>query len=170
MAAPDTKRLLALLDADNAAAPQWWRSIEDSAHVLGYEPQSAWVRTEDEADAAIGAFAQGQHGGIVVPGQSLFVSNAARLVATALRERLPAVYGATPLATAGGLMSYAVDAADQFMRAAGYVDRILKGERTGDLPVQQPTKFELIINLKTAKVLGIEIPPSILAQADEVIE
>jgi putative tryptophan/tyrosine transport system substrate-binding protein len=168
--APDTKRLLVLLDADNAATPQWWRSIEDSARIFGYEPQRAVVRSEDEIDAAIAAFAQAQNGGIIVPGQSLFVSRAARLTAAAARERLPAVYGATPLATAGSLMSYAVDAADQFVHAAAYVDRILKGDQAGDLPVQQPTKFELIINLKTAKALGLEISPNLLAQADEVME
>jgi putative ABC transport system substrate-binding protein len=169
--APDTRRLLVLLDADSAAtSQQWWRSIEGAARVLRLEPQQAMVRTENETDAAIHAFAQMQKGGIVVAGQSLFVAHAARLVAAAARDRLPAVYGVTPIATAGGLLSYAVDAVDQFKRAASYVDRILKGEKPGDLPVQQPTKFELIINLKTAKALGIEVPGSLLARADEVIE
>jgi putative tryptophan/tyrosine transport system substrate-binding protein len=169
--APDTTRLLALLDANGTTStPQWWRSIEDAARVMSIEPQQAAINAADEIDTAIHAFAQAQKGGIVVPGQSLFVAHAARLVAAAAQERLPAVYGAAPIATAGGLMSYAPDAVDQFMRAASYVDRILKGDRPGDLPVQQPTKFELIINLKTAKTLGIDIPGSILAQADEVIE
>jgi putative tryptophan/tyrosine transport system substrate-binding protein len=105
-----------------------------------------------------------------VPPQSLMVSHAVRLTAAVARERLPAVYGASPIATAGGLVSYAADAVDQFVRAASYVDRILRGEKPSDLPVQEPTKFELIVNLKTSKALGIEIPDSILAQADEVIE
>jgi putative ABC transport system substrate-binding protein len=169
--APDTRRLLVLLDADSAAmSQQLWHSIEAAARALGCEPQQAMVRAEDEADAAIHAFAQAKEGGIVVPGQSLFVAHAARLVAAAAHERLPAVYGATPIATDGGLVSYAPDAVDQFMRAASYVDRILKGDKPGDLPVQQPTKFELTINLKTAKSLGLTVAPALLARADEVIE
>jgi putative ABC transport system substrate-binding protein len=88
----------------------------------------------------------------------------------AARERLPAVYGATPFARQGGLLSYGVNGADQFMRAASYVDRILKGANPGDLPVEQPTKFELVVNLQTAKALSLTIPQSILARADEVIE
>jgi putative ABC transport system substrate-binding protein len=169
--APDTTRLLVLLDADSAAASQqWWRFIEDAARSLGCESKQAMVRTEDETDAAIHAFAQAQKGGIVVAGQSLFVAHAARLVAAAARERLPAVYSAAPFTTEGGLMSYAPDAVDQFTRAASYIDRILKGDKVGDLPVRQPTKFELIINLKIAAALGLTVPPSLLARADEVIE
>ena len=169
--APDTRRVLVLLDADGTTSTsQWWRSIEGAAHLLDIEPQEALVRTEDEIDAAVHTFAQTQQGGVVVPPQSLMVTHAARLTAAVARERLPAVYGASPIATQGGLISYSADAIDQFKRAASYVDRILRGENPGDLPIEQPTKFELIVNLKTSKALRIKIPSSILAQADEVIE
>jgi putative ABC transport system substrate-binding protein len=170
--APDTRRVLVLLDGEVASStPLWWRSIEDAAHVLSLEPQQAYVRTEEEIDAAIHTFAQAPKGGVVVPPQSLMVSHAASLTAAVARARLPAVYGATPIVTeSGGLISYAADAVDQFRRAASYVDRILRGEKPGDLPIQEATKFELVVNLKTSKALGIEIPGSILAQADEVIE
>jgi len=168
--APHATRVLALLDPDNAATPEWWRSIEDAARELGLEPQQALARTADEVEAAIRAFAQAQNGGMIVPAQSRFVSLSQRLIASAARERMPAAYGATVFAREGGLLSYSSDAVDQFSRAASYVDRILKGANPGELPIEQPTKFDLIVNLETAKALGLTIPPSILARADEVIE
>ena len=168
--APDATRVLVLLDRDNGPTPKWWRSIEGPARDLGFEPQQALVRAEHEMDTAVQSFAQRGNGSMIVPPQSLFVSHRAHLIALAARERLPAVYGATPFARQGGLLSYGVNGADQFMRAASYVDRILKGANPGDLPVEQPTKFELIVNLQTAKALGLTIPQSILARADEVIE
>jgi putative ABC transport system substrate-binding protein len=168
--APDATRVLVLLDQDNGATPQWWRSIEGPARKLGFEPQQALVRAEQELDAAVQSFAQARSGNMIVPPQTLFVSHRARLIALAARERLPAVYGATLFASEGGLLSYGIDVAHQFMRAASYVDRILKGTNPSDLPVEQPTKFELVVNLKTAKDLGLTIPGSLLAQADEVIE
>jgi putative ABC transport system substrate-binding protein len=167
---PETHRLLVLLDPDNRATPQWWNAIEGAARALGCEPRQALVRTEGEVYAAIHAFGQAKNGGIVVAAESLLTALAAGLVAAAARVRLPAVYGASAFTTAGGLMSYGADALDQFSHAAAYVDRILKGDKPGDLPVQQPVKFALTINLRTAKALGIEVPASILAQADEVIE
>jgi putative ABC transport system substrate-binding protein len=100
----------------------------------------------------------------------LFTAHRGRLIAAVAHECLPAVYGTAPLARDGGLLSYSSDAVDQFTRAASYVDRILKGERPGDLPVQQPTKYLLIVNLRTAKTLGLTVPLLLLARADEVLE
>jgi putative ABC transport system substrate-binding protein len=168
--APDTTRVLVPLDVNNSATPQWWRWIENAARVLGVEPQQSLVRGGADIDAAMRAFAETPKGGMIVVPSSLLVAHRARLIALAAREHLPAVYGASSFAKAGGLLSYSVDANDQFVRAASYVDRILKGEKPGDLPVQQPTKFELVFNLKTAEALGLSIPQSLLAGADEVIE
>ena len=105
-----------------------------------------------------------------MPPASLFVANSARLIALAARERLPSVYSTRLFAREGGLLSYSVDAIDQFMNAAGYVDRILKDEKPGDLPVLQPTKFELVVNMKTAKALGLTVPRSLPTRVNEVIE
>jgi putative tryptophan/tyrosine transport system substrate-binding protein len=168
--APDTTRVLVLLDVDNRSTPQWWRSIESAAHVLGMEPQQSLVRGGADIDAAIHAFADTSRGGIIVAPESLFVTHRARLIALAASQRLPAVYATQSSAREGGLLSYSVDATDQFARAASYVDRILKGDKPGELPVQQPTKFELLVNIKTAEALGLTVPQSLLARADEVIE
>jgi putative tryptophan/tyrosine transport system substrate-binding protein len=168
--APDTTRALVFFDLDNRSTPHWWRSIESAAHVLGVEPQQSLVRGVADIDAAIHAFAGTPKGGIIVPPESLFVAHSAHLIALAATQRLPAVYATSPFAREGGLLSYSVDATDQFVRAASYVDRILKGDKPGDLPVQQPTKFELVINLKTAEALGLTVPQSLLQRADEVIE
>jgi putative ABC transport system substrate-binding protein len=168
--APDTTRVLVPLDVDNRSTSQWWRSIESAARVLGVEPQHSLVRGAADIEAAIHAFADKPKGGIIVAPESLLTAHRARLIALAASEHLPAVYTTPPFAKEGGLLSYSVDANDQFVRAASYVDRILKGEKPGDLPVQQPTKFELVINLRTAKALGLTVPQSILARADQVIE
>jgi putative tryptophan/tyrosine transport system substrate-binding protein len=128
------------------------------------------VRDGDELQQAIAAFVRGPNDGLVVLGGPR--SNAQRdlIAAMIARHRIPAVYAARYFVTAGGLISYGPDLVDQYRGAAGYVDRILRGEKPADLPVQAPTKHELVINLKTAKALGIELPASVLARADEVIE
>jgi putative ABC transport system substrate-binding protein len=128
------------------------------------------VRDGDELQRAIAAFVRGPNDGLVVLGGPR--SNAQRdlIVAIIARHRIPAVYAARYFVTAGGLISYGPDLVDQYRGAAGYVDRILKGEKPANLPVQAPTKHELVINLKTAKALGLEVPPTLLARADELIE
>ncbi len=124
----------------------------------------------DEIERAVTAFARGLNGGLIVTGSALAISHRQPIVALAARHKLPAVYPASLYVTAGGLISYGPDLIDPFRRAAGYVDRILKGEKPADLAVQAPTKYELVINLKTAKALGLDVPTTVLARADEVIE
>jgi putative ABC transport system substrate-binding protein len=116
------------------------------------------------------SFAQGSNSGLIVTGSPAAVVHRELIISLEARHRLPAVYNTRVFAVSGGLISYGPDFIEQFRRAAGYVDRILKGEKPADLPVQAPTKYELVINLKTAKALGLEIPSSVLARADEVIE
>jgi putative ABC transport system substrate-binding protein len=129
------------------------------------------VRDADEIERGIMAFARGSNGGLIVVGPASSVaSHYDRIVTLAARYRLPAVYSARLFVAHGGLISYASDAADQYRRAAGYVDRILKGEKPADLPVVQASKFELVINAQTATMLGLTVPPSLLSVADEVIE
>jgi len=123
-----------------------------------------------EIERAVAAFARNPNGGLIVTGSGLTILHRDLIVALAARHKLPAVYYDRYYVAAGGLISYGNDIVDQFRRAAAYVDRILKGEKPADLPVQQPTKFELVINLKTAKALGLEVPQTLLARADEVIE
>ena len=128
------------------------------------------VREVSAIEPALATFASSGNSGLIVSGSPLSVVHRERIVALAARHKLPAVYQERNYVAAGGLISYGADWVDQYRRAAGYVDRILRGEKPADLPVQAPTKYELVINLKTAKALGLEIPPTVLARADEVIE
>jgi len=128
------------------------------------------VRDAGEIERAVTEFARSPNGGLIVTGSAAGIRQRDLIVALAARHKLPAVYFNRFFVAAGGLVSYGANEIDQFRRAASYVDRILKGEKPADLPVQAPTKFELAINLKTAKALGLEIPPTVLARADEVIE
>jgi putative ABC transport system substrate-binding protein len=123
-----------------------------------------------EIERTVAAFARSPNGGVILTGSTLAVIHRDLIVTLAARHKLPAVYGNRHFVTGGGLISYGPDRVDQYRRAAAYVDRILKGEKPADMPVQAPTKFELVINLKTAKALGIAVPPALLAQANEVIE
>ena len=168
--APETKRVAVFEDPTNSTTPQWWRSIEGAARDFGIEPQQALVRSESEIDAEIAAIARAPHGSFIVPPQAFLSVHRARLIAAAERERLPAVYWNPLFVREGGLASYGVNPGTQFANAATYVDRILKGAKPGDLPVQAPTKFELAINLKTARAQGLTIPEKVMATADEVIE
>ena len=128
------------------------------------------ARDAGEIELGIAAFARGSNGGLIVLGSPVVLEHRNLIIKLAAQHRLPAVYTTRYFVTDGGLMSYGPDRIDLYRRAAGYVGRILKGEKPADLPVQAPTKYELVINLKTAKALGLDVPPTLLARADEVIE
>jgi putative ABC transport system substrate-binding protein len=128
------------------------------------------VRNGSDIERAISTFGQEPNGGLVFTPESVSNNNRALIIGLAVRHRLPAVYGSRPFVTDGGLMSYGSVARDNYFRAASYVDRILRGEKPADLPVQQPVRFQFVVNLKTAKALGLTVPQSILLRADEVIE
>jgi putative ABC transport system substrate-binding protein len=145
-------------------------AIQAVAPSFGVEVFSIRGRDANEIEDAITAFARGSDSGLIVVTGGFAITHRKRIIAMAARHRLPAVYSNRLYVTSGGLISYAPDSIDPFRRAAGYVDRILKGEKPADLPVQAPNKFELVINLKTAKALGLTIPETLLATADEVIQ
>jgi putative tryptophan/tyrosine transport system substrate-binding protein len=145
-------------------------AIQSAAPSLGVEVSPVNVRDPSEMERAITAFAGSGNGGLVVTASALAMAHRDLIVALAARHKLPAVYFARPHVAAGGLAFYGPSIMDQYRRAAGYVDRILKGEKPADLPVQAPTKSELVLNLKTAKALGLTFPLSLLGRADEVIE
>ena len=167
---PHLTRAAVLRDVALAAGSGQYGAIQSVAPSLGVELSPVGVRDASEIERAVTAFARGSNGGLIVTGSSLTLFHRDLIVALAARYKLPAVYPYRYFATGGGLMSYGPNTVDPFRRAAGYVDRILKGEKPADLPVQAPTKYELVINVKTAKALGLTIPPSVLARADEVIE
>jgi len=168
--APHVTRAAVLRDSAIAAGPGQFGVIQAAAPSLGVDLRVADVRDAGEIERAITAFAQGSNSGLIVTGSPGAIIHRDLLIALAARHRLPAVYSARLFAVAGGLISYGPESIDPLRRAAGYVDRILKGEKPADLPVQAPTKYELVINLKTAKALGLTVPDSLLARADEVIE
>jgi putative tryptophan/tyrosine transport system substrate-binding protein len=145
-------------------------AIQGAAPSFGLELRPIDVHDAAEIERAVAAFARTSNGGLIVTGSSVATGHRDLIVKLAAKHRLPAVYAARFFVTSGGLLSYGPDRVDAYRRAAGYVDRILKGEKPADLPVQAPTKYELVINLKTAKALGIAVPPALLAQASEVIE
>jgi putative ABC transport system substrate-binding protein len=168
--APGMRRAAVLRDATQGSGTSTFAVIQAMASSLGVEVTPVNLRDASEIEHAIAAFARSANGGLIVtPGGSALVHRSL-IIALAARHKLPAVYPGRVYVTGGGLISYEPDYIDQYQRAAGYVDRILKGEKPGDLPVQAPIKYELVINLKTARALGIEVPPTLLARADEVIE
>jgi putative tryptophan/tyrosine transport system substrate-binding protein len=168
---PGVTRVAVIRDPSVPAGSGGFAAIQTVAPSLRVELTPVGVRDGDEIDHAIAAFARSSNGGLIVVGPTSSVAAHRDLIITlAARHRLPAVYSNRTWSTAGGLISYGADPFDQYRHAAGYVDRILKGEKPADLPVQEPTKYELVINLKTAKALGIEMPAAVLARADEVIE
>jgi len=168
--APAMRRAAVIRDPALSAGTGQFGAIQSVAPSVGVEVSPLNVRDAGEIERAVVAFARSSDGGLIVTASALSVVHRDLIITLAARHRLPAVYYRRIFATAGGLISYGPDVTDQNRRAAGYVDRILKGEKPADLPVQAPTKYELVINLKTAKALGLEIPPMLLARADEVIE
>jgi putative ABC transport system substrate-binding protein len=167
--APKVARVMVLRDATVPEVGQF-ATIQAVARSFGVEVSPVGARDPGEIERGITAFARNSNSGLIVPG-SAFAAVHYDLIATlAERNKMPAIYFARMFVTAGGLISYGIDFVDQYRQAAGYVDRILKGANSGELPVQQATKFELVINVKTAKVLGLDVPATLLARADEVIE
>jgi putative ABC transport system substrate-binding protein len=168
--APGVTRAAVLRDPTLTSGIGQFAAIQGGASTFGVEVVPLGVRDATDIERAVAAFARGSNDGLIVTTGGLTTLHRALIAALAARHKLPAVYPARYFVTAGGLISYGSDRIDQYRQAAGYVDRILKGEKPADLPVQAPTKYELVINLKTAKALGIEVPPMLLARADEVIE
>ena len=167
---PRLTRAAVLRDAANPAGTAQFGAIRTTASSLGIDVSPIGIRDADEIERGVANFARSPNGGLIVTPSAGVSVHHALIVALATRYKLPAVYSERFMVTGGGLISYGPEGIDQFGRAASYVDRILKGEKPADLPVQAPTKFALVINLKTARALGLAIPQSLQASADEVIE
>jgi putative ABC transport system substrate-binding protein len=169
--APDTKSVTAVFNPDTASIARYFlptvRAVQSS---ISFELTEAPVRSEAELESAIAAAARRPSPGLIFLPDSFLQSRPAAVVALAVKYKLPAVYSVSAFARSGGLVTFGIEREDLFRRAAGYVDRILKGEKPSDLPVQMPSKFELVVNLRAAKSLGLTIPATVLARADEVIE
>jgi putative ABC transport system substrate-binding protein len=167
---PSVTRVAVLRDPAIASGIGQFGAVQSAAPSFGMEASPINVRDVGEIERDINAFAQSSNGGVVVTASPRASLHRDLIVTLAARHRLPAVYSSRHYVDGGGLISYGPDIIDQYRRAAGYVDRILKGEKPADLPVQVPTKYGLVINLKTAKALGLTVPPTLIARADEVIE
>jgi putative tryptophan/tyrosine transport system substrate-binding protein len=167
---PGLRRAAIMFNPDTAPVTAYAPSFETAARSLKVEPITAPVRSDGEIETAIIALGREPGGGLVVMPDGFMYVHRAPIILAATRNNVPAVYTISYFARDGGLLSYGPDVVDIFRRAASYVDRILRGEKPGDLPVQFPTKLEMVVNLKTAKALGLAVPPSIVLRADEVIE
>jgi putative ABC transport system substrate-binding protein len=168
--APGVTRAAVLWDPAITAGIGQFAVIQSVAPSVGMDVSAIKLRDTAEIERAIAAFARVAKGGLIVTGSALAAIHSKLIIALAARHKLPAVYYERYVVAAGGLISYGANFRDQYRRAAGYVDRILRGEKPADLPVQAPTKYDLTINLKTARALGVTVPPSLLARADEMIE
>jgi putative ABC transport system substrate-binding protein len=168
--APGTTQVAVLRDASTAVGPGQFGAIQAVAPSFGVELRPVDVRDPGEIERSITTFARGSNSGLIVTGSAPATVHRKVIIALAARHKLPAVYVNRFFVVDGGLLSYGPDFVDQLWRAASYVDRILKGEKPADLPVQAPARYELVINVKTARALGLEVPPTLLARADEVIE
>jgi putative tryptophan/tyrosine transport system substrate-binding protein len=168
--APGVTRVAVLRDTRQAFATSMFAAMQAVAPLMGVEAIPVNLRDAAEIEQSVGSFARSPNGGLIPVSSAAGVRHRDLIISLAARHKLPAIYWDRFFVAAGGLMSYGPDIVDQFRQAAGYVDRILKGEKPGDLPVQASTKYELAINLKTAKALGLDVPATLLARADEVIE
>ena len=168
--APRVARVAVLRDQSNPSGIAVFGSIQAVAPSLGIQVRAVSVGTADEITTAIGNFARSANGGLIITGSAAVTVYLNLIIKLAAQYKLPAIYNDPFIISRGALICYGPDRIDQFRRAAGYVDRILKGEKPGELPVQSPVKYQLAINLKTAKALGLDVPAQLLAQADEVIE
>jgi putative ABC transport system substrate-binding protein len=168
--APEVRRVAVLCDPAAMTGIGQFAVIQSVARSFGVDVSPLNLRDPGETERAVTAFASSNNGGLIVAASALATVQRALLIELAARHRLPAVYFERTFVASGGLISYGADLEDGFRRAASYVDRILKGEKPADMPVQAPTKYDLVVNRKTAKALGLTIPPAVLARADEVIE
>jgi ABC-type uncharacterized transport system substrate-binding protein len=167
---PEVKRIAVLYNPGNPLSPHWLKGVEAAARPLALELQPLSITGPNDVPTAFRDAMKGRAGAILVASDQVVNLQSAQITALALSNRLPTMFGLRFLMDAGGLMAYSIDALAMFRRAATYVDKILKGAKPGDIPIEEPTKFELVINLKTAKALGLTIPPSLLARADEIIQ
>jgi putative ABC transport system substrate-binding protein len=168
--APQVQRVALIFHPATPFSPSFLRSFESDAQSLSIKPIAMAVRSAAEIEEAIHAFALEPHGGLLMVPETTATLHRELIIRLAAKSGLPAIYPYRYHATQGGLAAYGIDVKDQWRRAAGYVDRILRGEKPANLPVQAPIKFELVINLKTARALGLTVPPTLIARADEVIE
>jgi ABC-type uncharacterized transport system substrate-binding protein len=168
--APQVKRVGVLRDFGTSAGAGQWAVIQAFSRAAGVELSPIDPSTSSDIERGITKFGRSPNGGLIVTATALSLIHRELIVSLAGRERLPALYAYRSFVTGGGLASYGANLVDLYRLAASYVDRILKGEKPADLPVQAPTKYELVLNLKTAKALGLDVPPTLLARADEVIE
>jgi putative ABC transport system substrate-binding protein len=168
--APELKRVAVLRHSGNPAGIAQFGAIQAVAPSLGLQVSPINVHDASEIERGVATFARSANGGLVVTGSATATIHRELIITLAARHKLPAVYTDRFAVASGGLISYGPDFLDQFRRAAGYADRVLKGEKAADLPVQAPTKYELVVNLKAAKALGLSVPQTLLASASEVIE
>jgi putative tryptophan/tyrosine transport system substrate-binding protein len=168
--APQVTRVAFLRDLRNPSSNPQFASIQTVAPSFGIELSPIGLSDAEEIERAVGAFAQSPNGALIASRTAETIAHRELIIRLAARHRLPAVYPLRLFITSGGLVCYGPDIVDQYRQAAGYIDRILKGEKPADLPVQNPTKYQIVLNLKTAKALGLDVPPTLLARADEVIE
>jgi putative tryptophan/tyrosine transport system substrate-binding protein len=168
--APEVRRVAVVMNLDQPPHVAIWRTIEATADVLGLRATPADVQGSADIEWVIEAFARQREGGLIVLSGPTINAYRELIAALAVRHHLPTVFGFRQFVLSGGLVSYGVNRVGQAAQSAAYVDRILRGEKPADLPIQQPTRFELVLNLKTAKALGLTIPPAVLARADELIE